>query len=336
MSSYESAAGRPVSEHEVYRFSERFSALVSNVEQVIVGKRHVVEQSLICLLAQGHLLIEDRPGVGKTSLARAVAASFGGVFRRIQFTSDLLPSDVIGTTQLPSSSISELAGADHTAFPFVKGPIFANVVLCDEINRASPKTQSALLEIMQERQVTVAGQKYDAEKPFMAVATQNPLDFDGTYPLPEAQLDRFLMRVSIGYPSPEAELHLLRSEHVALPPDKLSSVCELSEFTSLVATAQKILVVDAVHRYILDLVQGTRTHPNVRIGASPRAGLALLRACRVRAGSRQRHYVDIEDVQALATPVLAHRLLLTDDAELDRISPDGIVQEIIKRARTPR
>ncbi|KAB1143649.1 MoxR family ATPase [Streptomyces luteolifulvus] len=314
------------------RIAEGFHSLLKNVEQVISGKTHAVRLALTTLLAEGHLLLEDVPGVGKTSLARAIAASIGGECRRIQFTPDLLPSDITGVSFPPG-----LDAARRGDFRFLPGPVFANVVLCDEVNRASPKTQSALLEVMEERQVTVAGTSHPVPPPFLVVATQNPVDFDGTYPLPEAQLDRFLMRVRLGYPSEEAEFGLLRSEGRGLTPEALSPVMNVDEIGRLAHAATRIVVSDPVHRYIVSLVTATRTaDPRIRLGASPRASLALLRAARVWAAADHRHFVVPEDIRELAGPVLAHRLLLTSEADFARSDAENLITELLGRLKVPR
>jgi MoxR-like ATPase len=314
------------------RIAEGFHSLLKNVEQVISGKPHAVRLAVTTLLAEGHLLLEDVPGVGKTSLGRALAASIGGEFRRIQFTPDLLPSDITGVSFPPG-----LEAARQGDFRFLPGPVFAHLVLCDEVNRASPKTQSALLEVMEEGQVTVAGDSYPVPRPFMVVATQNPVDFDGTYTLPEAQLDRFLMRVRLGYPSEEAELGILRADGGGSGPVDLSPVMDADEVRWLSQAARGIVVSDPVHRYIVSLVTATRaSDPRIRLGASPRAALALLRAARVWAAADHRHFVVPEDVRELAGPVLAHRLLLTSEADFARSEAEDLVAELVGRLKVPR
>ena len=285
----------------------RLVRLQANVEQVIRGKPDVVALALTCLLAEGHMLVEDVPGVGKTSLARALAASIAGTWHRIQFTPDLLPSDITGVT-IYNQAVQR--------FELHEGPVFANIVLGDEINRASPKTQSALLEVMEERRVTVDGTPHAVPSPFIVIATQNPVDMDGTYALPEAQLDRFLMRVQIGYPDHDAEVQVLIDEHAGRRIDHLQPVMTVAEVGELIEAARRVHVTDSIHSYIVRLVAATRGQPDVRLGASPRASLALLRAARARAAMHDRDYVTPEDAKQLAVPVLAHRIILTAEAEL--------------------
>jgi MoxR-like ATPase len=281
------------------------------IESVIEGKADVVRLVLTVLIAQGHLLIEDVPGVGKTVLAKALGRSIDCSVSRIQFTPDLLPGDITGV----SAYVPETR-----EFEFKPGPVFANVVLGDEINRAPSKTQSALLECMEERQVTVDGQTYQLEQPFMVIATQNPMDMEGTYRLPEAQRDRFMARLSIGYPAVSAELQMLNLHSASSPVDQLVPVADASELRALSQAVQGVHVSESVRRYLVDLVTGTRTHPDLRLGASPRATLQLVRACRAYAALGGRDYVTPDDVQELAVPVLAHRLLPT--AEATRVIAD--------------
>ncbi|MCF6523018.1 MoxR family ATPase [Streptomyces sp. JJ36] len=297
-----------------------------SVESVLEGKPEVVRLSLTVLLAEGHLLIEDVPGVGKTLLAKALARSIDCSVRRIQFTPDLLPSDITGV------SVYDQQRQD---FEFKPGAIFAQIVIGDEINRASPKTQSALLESMEERQVTIDGQTYALPDPFMVVATQNPVEMEGTYPLPEAQRDRFMARVSIGYPSPAAELEMLDVHGGASPLDKLQPVAHAHDIVQLVEAVRGVHVSDPVRRYAVELVSGTRSHPELRLGASPRATLQLLRAARAGAALCGRDYVLPDDVQSLAVPVLAHRLLPTAQAQLNRRSAEQLVTEILQRTPVP-
>jgi MoxR-like ATPase len=305
-------------------FGERFDALVANVERVILGKREVVELAVACLLAEGHMLVEDVPGVGKTTLARGLAASIDATWRRIQFTPDLLPSDITGTTVY-----NQRTGG----FEFHPGPVFANVVLGDEINRASPRTQSALLEVMEERAVTVDGSPRPVPRPFLVVATQNPVDMDGTYALPEAQLDRFLMRLAVGYPDHAAEVAVLAGTASV---GEIPSVATADEVAAMIAEARAAHVAPALLDYVVELAAATRTLPDLRLGASPRASLALLRAARVMALASGRGYVTPEDVRRLAAPVLAHRLLLTSDAEVRGRTPADVVAEVLGRVPVPR
>ncbi|MFF4529958.1 AAA family ATPase [Streptomyces sp. NPDC001407] len=296
------------------------------VEGVIEGKPEVVRLSLTVLLAEGHLLIEDVPGVGKTMLAKALARSIDCSVRRIQFTPDLLPSDITGV------SVFDQQRRD---FEFKPGAIFAQIVIGDEINRASPKTQSALLESMEEGQVTVDGHTYELPAPFMVVATQNPVEMEGTYPLPEAQRDRFMARVSMGYPSPEAELRMLDTHGVLPPLDDLQPVAHAHDIIKLVDAVRAVHVADPVRRYAVDLVTATRHHPDLRLGASPRATLHLVRAAKAAAAMAGREFVLPDDVQALAVAVLAHRLLPTAQAQLNRRTAEQVVFEILQRTPVP-
>ena len=296
------------------------------IETVVEGKPQVVRTALTVLLAEGHLLIEDVPGVGKTMLAKALARAVDCSVRRIQFTPDLLPSDVTGVS---------IFNQEQRDFEFKPGAIFANVVVGDEINRASPKTQSALLECMEERQVTVDGVTYFLESPFIVVATQNPIEMEGTYPLPEAQRDRFMARVSMGYPSPRAELDMLSSHGSSSPLDAVKPVATAADVRRLVATARSVWVSDAVKQYVVDLAGATRASSDLRLGASPRATLHLLRAARAQAALEGRDHVLPDDVQSLAAAVLAHRLLLTPDALLARRSPVDVVNQLVQRVPVP-
>jgi MoxR-like ATPase len=302
--------------------SETGARIVGAVGSVIDGKPDVIRLALAVMLAEGHLLIEDVPGVGKTMLAKALARSLGVEMRRIQFTPDLLPSDVTGV------SVYDQARQE---FEFRPGAVFANVVVGDEINRASPKTQSALLECMEERQVTVDGTTYLLPPPFMVIATQNPIEMEGTYPLPEAQRDRFTARVAMGYPSQTAELEMLTSHGRHSPLDELSPVADAEDINQLIAAARSVHVADEVQQYVIDLVVATRSHPDLRLGASPRAALHLLRTARASAALDGRSFVVPDDVQDLAGPVLAHRLLPTAEAQIARRLPEDVVRELIAR-----
>jgi MoxR-like ATPase len=308
-------------------FGRLFSALLGNVERVIQGKREQVHLALVCLLAEGHLLIEDVPGVGKTSLAKAIAASIGGTCHRIQFTPDLLPSDVTGVSVWNRTA---------NEFEFRPGGIFANVALADEINRASPKTQSALLEAMEERQVTVDAHTYRLPRPFMVIATQNPIELEGTYPLPEAQLDRFLMRVPMGYPARDAELAILAAQGEAsatvdaLTP--VASAIDVADAASLVGTVH---VATEVRDYVVDLVAASRRHPDLVLGASPRGSLSLQRAARALAASFGRDYVLPDDVKRVLPAVLEHRLILAPDAQLRGVSANDVVRSIMASVPVP-
>ena len=286
-------------------FTERADALRANVERALRGKPDVVTLALICLVAEGHLLIEDVPGVGKTSLARALAASIDGQWHRIQFTPDLLPSDVTGVTVYHQA---------REAFEFHPGPVFANIVIGDEINRASPRTQSALLEVMEERRVTVDARPHPVPRPFLVIATQNPVEMDGTYRLPEAQLDRFLLRAEVGYPDHDAEVEILESQAAGSVVDHLGPVMTTADVAAMISHATTVHVDPAIQSYIVRLAQALRDSPELRLAVSPRASLALMRAARALAAIDGRGYVIPEDVKDLAVPVWAHRLILSGDA----------------------
>lgn len=307
-------------------FADWFGEITANIEQVIQGKADVVELAVLCLVSEGHLLIEDVPGVGKTSLAKSLAASIAGSFGRVQFTPDLLPSDVVGI-----SIWNRGAGS----FEFRPGPVFNHIVLADEVNRASPKTQSALLEAMAEGQVTVDGTTHRLERPFMVIATQNPIEHEGTYPLPESQLDRFLMRVSVGYPSPQAELEILdaHGDHDALV--EISAVMTAEQVLALADAARAVHVAPALRAYLVDLAGASRRHPHLSLGMSPRATLALQRVARARAAAQGRDFVVPDDIKALAGHVLAHRLLVTPEAQLQGISAADALEEVLSSVAVP-
>jgi MoxR-like ATPase len=308
-------------------FSRSFERIAANVERVIQGKAEVVRLALLTMLAEGHLLIEDVPGVGKTMLAKAIARSTDCVWRRIQFTPDLLPSDITGVS---------VYNAHTQDFEFKPGAVFANILLGDEINRASPKTQSALLESMEERQVTVDGVTRVLDHPFMVMATQNPVEHEGTYPLPEAQLDRFMMRLAVGYPDRESSLDILRRHGVSEPVEDIEPVVGTAEVLALIDCAKQVHVSDAVRAYIVELAEATRVHPLVHLGASPRACLFLLRAARARAAAEGRDFVLPDDVKALATPVLAHRILLTGEAELQGAGSEQVLVDVVDSTPLPQ
>ncbi len=308
-------------------FVQRADALRANVEKAVRGKSEQVRLAVVCLLAEGHLLVEDVPGVGKTSLARALAASVDGTWHRIQFTPDLLPSDVTGVT------IYNQASQD---FQFHPGPIFANLVIGDEINRASPRTQSALLEVMDERRVTVDGEPHPVPRPFMVIATQNPIDMDGTYPLPEAQLDRFLMRISVGYPAHDAEVEILETQRLGPVVDRLSSITTADEIGTMIRLASGVHVSPEVQSYIVRIAAELRSSAAIRLAVSPRASLALMRAAQVTAAMDGRTYVIPEDVKALAAPVLAHRLILAPDTQLSGRTSAELVGEALDAVAAPR
>jgi MoxR-like ATPase len=296
------------------------------MQSVIEGKPDVVTTAITVLLAGGHLLIEDVPGVGKTMLAKALARSIDCSVRRIQFTPDLLPSDITGVS---------VFNQDLRDFEFRPGAIFANVVVGDEINRASPKTQSAMLECMEEGQVTVDGQTYELHKPFIVMATQNPIEMEGTYPLPEAQRDRFMARISMGYPSPAAEVAMLETHGDTSPLDDLVPVTDGETVAKLIETVRTLWTSPAVKQYVVDLITATRSTPALRLGASPRASLHLLRSARAHAALAGRDHVLPDDVQALLVPVLAHRLLLTGETQLARRTPADVLHEIVRRVPVP-
>ena len=300
--------------------------IAANIDRVIEGKHSTVRLGVAVLLAEGHLLIEDVPGVGKTKFAKALARSIDCSVRRVQFTPDLLPSDVTGVS---------VYNADERDFEFKPGPVFANIVVGDEINRASPKTQSALLECMEERQVTVDGVTYPLESPFLVLATQNPIDMEGTYPLPEAQRDRFTARISMGYPDRAAEIQML-GEHAALDPlDVLTPVSDAREVRTLIAGVRGVHVADPIKAYAVDLAEATRRSGEVRLGASPRATLQLLRAAKAWAALDGRQYVLPDDLQFMLVPVLSHRLLLTADAHIAGRSAADLLREIARTVPIP-
>jgi MoxR-like ATPase len=315
-----------VTASQIDTFAERFDRIAGNVEKVIQGKRDVVELVVLALVAEGHVLVDDVPGVGKTQLAKSIARSIDGLFQRIQFTPDLLPSDVTGVS---------VWDRNRNEFEFKPGPIFANIVVGDEINRASPKTQSALLEAMEERQVTSDGVTRELPLPFMVVATQNPLEHEGTYPLPEAQLDRFMMRVVIGYPSRQKELEILDTHGIRSTFFDLTPVLTVGEVEEMVDIARAVTVSPSVKTYIVDLVEGTRSHADVLLGASPRAALFLQRLSRARAAAEGREFVTPDDVKALAHPVLEHRMSLRPEAQMRGESLPDAVDEIMTRLRVP-
>lgn len=303
---------------DVLSFSKR---LITNIEHTIVGKQSSIEMAVIGLLCQGHLLIEDIPGVGKTVMARSLARSIGASFSRIQFTPDMLPSDVIG--------VSIYNQANQT-FEFKSGPVMANIVLTDEINRATPKTQSALLEAMEERQVTVDGVTHPLPNPFMVLATQNPIEYEGTFPLPEAQLDRFLLRIQLGYPNPNDEVIIMRRQQYRHPLEDLEQAISLEELKETQEAVKEIHVSPAVERYIVDLVNETRHHDEVLLGASPRGSLSLYRTGQARAAMLGRVFVLPDDIKAIAVSALSHRLILNPGARLRNLNPTDVMHQILK------
>jgi MoxR-like ATPase len=300
--------------------------IADNVEKVIVGKRQAIELTVICLLCQGHLLIEDVPGVGKTMLAKSLAKSVGCTFKRIQFTPDLLPSDVTGVSMFNQKT---------REFEFRPGPILSQIVLTDEINRATPKTQSALLEAMEERQVTVDGITYPTPKPFLVIATQNPIEYEGTFPLPEAQLDRFLMRVDLGHPSPQDEITILEAQQYEHPIAKLEQVVSADELVNAQEEVKAMYVDPLVKEYIVELVTSSRKHPDVYLGASPRGSLALFKTSQARAVLDGRDYVTPDDIKALAQATMAHRMIIGPAARIRNVDSRAIVDELLHSVPVP-
>jgi MoxR-like ATPase len=308
------------------RFAARAGEMRAAIGTVIKGKPGAIDNALICLFAEGHLLVEDVPGVGKTQLARSLAAIAAASWSRVQFTPDLLPSDVTGVTVYHQAT---------STFEFHPGPVFANVVLADEINRASPRTQAALLEVMEERRVTVDGAARRVPRPFMVIATQNPVDMDGTYPLPEAQLDRFLMRISMGYPDHQSEMEILRAVHGVDLEDQLPPVISASDAAAMVSIVQRVHASDDVTDYLVRIVHATRQLPGVRLPVSPRGTVALLRAARARALLQARPYITPEDIRALAVPVLAHRMLLNSDAVISGTTTASLIEHVLSSTSVP-
>ena len=300
--------------------------IIANVEKVIIGKHQAVETTVLALLCQGHLLIEDVPGVGKTMLARAIAKSIGCKFSRIQFTPDMLPSDVTGVSVFNQKT---------REFEFREGPIFAEIVLTDEINRATPKTQSALLEAMEERQVTVDGTTYAMARPFLVLATQNPIEYEGTFPLPEAQLDRFMLRITLGYPSKSDEVSILEAQRLVHPVHQIDQVVSVEELLAAQETVKTVHVNDLIKEYIVSLVDASRQHPDVYLGASPRGSLALFKTAQARAAIMGRDYVIPDDVKALAEVALAHRLIISPAARIKNVDPREVVQELLDSTPVP-
>ncbi|MFH1031431.1 MAG: MoxR family ATPase [Chloroflexota bacterium] len=311
---------------DVSRVKSAADRVIDNISRVIVGKREVIELVLVALLCEGHLLIEDVPGIGKTTLAKATAKSVGGGFKRIQFTPDLLPSDVTGIYYFNQKT---------QEFQFRPGPIISNIVLADEINRATPRTQSCLLECMQERQVTVDGETISLPRPFLVFATQNPIELEGTFPLPEAQLDRFLLRVRLGYPSEGEEAAILSRFHQENPLDSLSSVIETTELLEMQKLCRQVYIGDAVTNYAISITRATRNHQGIELGASPRASLSLYLASQALAAIRGRNYVIPDDVKQLAIPALTHRLLAKTEARLRGKSLESLVSEIVTSVPVP-
>jgi len=311
---------------ETSRASELARRVVTNLREVMHAPDETLDFSFLCLLAEGHLIIEDFPGVGKTSLAKSIARSIDCAFSRLQFTPDLLPSDVTGVNVFNQRA---------NEFEFRPGPVFANILLVDEINRASPKTQSALLECMQERQVTVDGVSYQLPPPFMVMATQNPIEYEGTYPLPEAELDRFTMRIAIGYPPLADEAAMLTEQTRDTPIDRLQPVASSQEILSAIEEAKAVYVEESLNRYVVALLRHTRTDSRLYLGASPRAGIALLRVAKARALVAGRDYIKPDDVKAVAPAVLAHRLIVAPEARSAGLGPDELVHDALERTPVP-
>ena len=300
--------------------------VTENVRRVIIGKDEEVRLTLLAMLCEGHLLIEDVPGVGKTMLARALALSMGCTFRRLQFTPDMLPTDVTGVS---------IFNQKTQEFEFRPGPIFAQIVLTDEINRATPKTQSALLEAMEERQVTVDGVTHQTPKPFLVLATQNPIEYEGTFPLPEAQVDRFMMRIHLGYPSKQSEIDILNRQVDHHPIQDIQQVVSVSELVEAQRAARTVYVDDLVKSYIVDLVNMTRDHPDIYLGASPRGSLALFHTARAWAAINGRDFVLPDDVKYLAVPTLAHRLIVSPSARIKNVSAHQVIEDALRHTAVP-
>lgn len=305
---------------------QQIQEVLNNIEKVMIGKREIAELSIVALLAGGHVLLEDVPGVGKTMMVRALAKSVGADFKRIQFTPDLLPSDVVGVSIYNPKTMQ---------FEFRPGPIVGNIVLADEINRTSPKTQAALLESMEEASVTVDGQTIQIPKPFFVMATQNPIEYEGTYPLPEAQLDRFLLKIKMGYPTEQEEIEVLRRAESHAPITTIESVITVEQLIALQQQVQQVHVSDRVKEYIVSIARATRQHSRVYLGVSPRASIALMKACQAYAFMKNRDFVTPDDVQYLAAFVFSHRIILQPDARYEGITTESVMQQVLTKQAVP-
>ncbi|MGP7819590.1 AAA family ATPase [Niallia sp. 01092] len=304
----------------------KINRIIENIEKVMIGKREVAELSLIALLAEGHVLLEDVPGVGKTMMVRSLAKSVGANFKRIQFTPDLLPSDVTGVS---------IYNPKEMEFQFVPGPILGNIILADEINRTSPKTQSALLEAMEESSVTIDGTTHELNKPFFVMATQNPIEYEGTYPLPEAQLDRFLLKMKMGYPTVQEEMEVLTRVQVQAPIENLQPVVSLEELVMLQEEVKKVYVDDTVKKYIVQLADSTRVDPSVYLGVSPRGSIAVMKAAQSYAFIQGRDYVLPDDIQYLVKAVFAHRIILKSEAKFEGICAEDVIDRVVSKVSVP-
>ena len=305
---------------------QQIQAVIENIEKVMIGKREIAELSIVSLLAGGHVLLEDVPGVGKTMMVRSLSKSVGANFKRIQFTPDLLPSDVIGVSIYNPKTLQ---------FEFRPGPIVGNIILADEINRTSPKTQAALLEAMEEASITIDGETLDISKPFFVMATQNPIEYEGTYPLPEAQLDRFLLKIKMGYPTAQQEIEVLRRAENRQPIQEIEAVMSVEELLKLQQHVKQVYVEDGVKSYIVDIARATRNHQNVYLGVSPRASIALMKAAQAYAFMQNRDFVKPDDIKYLAPFVFSHRLILAPEARYEGVQPEKVIQEVIQQIFVP-